>query len=113
MAIAAHNIVYFGNLGVCAKRACVLNVAVNSPERRMAALVQLFNVLVHNNEGETLSSPSLGTLVCADCAKLVETVHFDCRKRYVWVKLPSLLGWGSWGDVWLRTSNMCHHRAGE
>ena len=99
MTIVAHNVVYFGNLGVCAEKACVLNVGINPPERRMEALKKLVDVLVHKNEGEMLSSLSLGTLVCTNCAKRVETMHLDRRKRYVWAGLPSLLGWGSWGDV--------------
>ena len=99
MTIVAHNIVYLMDLGVCAKGACVLNVGMNPTERRIAALKKLFNVLIYENEVETLSSPSLGTLICVDCAKRLLTIHSGSRKKYVWTKLPSLLGWESWEGV--------------
>ena len=53
----------------------VLNVAINPPERRKEGLEKLVNILVYKNEGETLSSLSLGTLVCTNCAKREETIH--------------------------------------
>ena len=99
MTIVAHNIVYLMDLGVCAKGACVLNVGMNPTERRIAALKKLVNVLIYENEVETLSSPTLGTLICVDCAKRLLTIHSGSRKKYVWTKLPSLLGWESWESV--------------
>ena len=99
MTLAAQKIAYVVNMGVCSEGACVLNVDTNPMEQRMEALKKLFDILVDGNEDDTLSSPSLGTLVCMSCATRLEIIHLGCRKRWVWEALPSLLGWGSWGDV--------------
>ena len=99
MTHAAHGIAYVGNLSVCPERACVLNVGINRAGRRMEALRRVSDVMVNKSEGDVLSSLSLGNLLCADCAKLLKTGHRDCRKRLVWARLPSLLGWESWEGV--------------
>jgi len=99
--VAAHSIVYVGNLGVCFEGACVLNTGVlntgiNRTEQRLETLNKIYNVMIERNGGDMLSPPSLGNLLCVDCAKRLETIHLNWRKRFFWVRLPRLLGWSNW-----------------
>jgi len=94
MVLASYAIVYNMNLGVCPQRACVLNVGVNPIELRMEALKKVFGAMVDESEGDMLAPPSLGDVVCVDCAKPLEGYHLPCREQIVWVALPSLLGAG-------------------
>ena len=98
-ALAAHSVVYTGNLGTCAEKVCILNVGIDPTEQRVEAQRKLLNAMLGKNQGDMLSPLSLGTLVCVNCAKRAEKAHLGCRKQLVWARLPSLLGWGSWGDV--------------
>ncbi|KAF9649249.1 hypothetical protein BDM02DRAFT_3186425 [Thelephora ganbajun] len=97
--VAAHSIVYVLNMGVCSESACSLNVGINRTEQRIEALNKIFNVMVGRDEGDLLSAPSLGNIVCADCAKRLEATHLSWRKRFFLAKLPSLLGWGGWEGI--------------
>lgn len=99
MTLVAHSIVYVGDLGVCGESACALNIGINRTEQRARAQKKIFDVIVGITQGDMLSPLSLGTLVCVDCANRLEKTHLDCRKRFVWAALPSLLGWGSWEAV--------------
>jgi len=99
MTRAADGIGYIGNMGSCCKVACLLNVGFGPAGRRTKALKRVSAVLVDKSVGDVLSSLSFGNLLCVDCATLVKKVHRDCRQRYIWVLLPSLLGWESWEGV--------------
>ena len=92
---AMTSIAYTWELGACSERACLLNVGVNPTERRVETL-KISDAMVRANEGDMLSSLSLGNPLCMDCAGRLEDIHRDCRKKLVWAKLPSLLGWESW-----------------
>ena len=96
MAVVAHNIVCDENLGVCVGGACALGVGAG---QRVGALNKIFKVMVEGSEGDMLSSLSLGPLVCMYCAKQLEEVHADCRRKYIWAAFPGLLGWRSWEGV--------------
>ena len=97
--VAAHSIVYVGNLGVCLEGACVLSAGVVPTEQRMEALNKVYNAMVDRIEDDMLASPSLRNLVCIDCAIRLERIHINWRKRFFWVRLPRLLGWTSWEGV--------------
>ncbi|KAF9648047.1 hypothetical protein BDM02DRAFT_3269752 [Thelephora ganbajun] len=105
--VAAHGIVYVLNMGVCSESARTLNVGINRTEQRMEVLNKIFNVMVGRDEGDLLSAPSLGNIVCADCAKRVEATHLSWRKRFSSAKLPSLLGWGGWEGIRFRIFYSC------
>lgn len=98
MTHAAHGIAYVGNLSVCPQRACVLN-GIDPAKQRVEGLKKVSDVIVDNSEGDMLSSPPLGNLLCADCARLLKDGHRNCRKQLVWARLPSLLGWENWEGV--------------
>ena len=98
--IAAHTIIYIGNLGVCTEEICTLNAAsTNRPEQRMEALNKIYNVMVERIEGDMLAPPSLRNHLCGGCAERLERIHLNWRKRFFWAKLPKLLGWTSWEGV--------------
>ena len=92
MVQVSHSIVYNGNLRVCPRRTCVLNVGTNPMEQRMEALKKVFGIMVDKSKGDVLSPLSFGDIVCVECAKLLEDAHLRYRERFVWVALPSLLG---------------------
>jgi len=91
MVRVSHSIIYDGNLRVCPRAACVLNVGTNLMERRMEALKKIFCVMVDKSKGDVLSPLLLGDLVCTDCAKLLQDTYLGCCEKFVWVALPSLL----------------------
>ena len=99
MTHAIYGIVHLRDLGVCPDRLCVLNVGVHPMEGRREALKKVSDVMFGGSEGDMLSAPSFGTLVCVTCAVRLERAHVDCRKEFVWAALPSLLGWGGWEGV--------------
>ena len=99
MILAAYSVVYMGGLEVCVEMECTLSVDTNHIESRMEALEKVFHVIAGRSEGDMLSSLSLGTLVCVDCATLLEKAHLDYRKELVWAALPSLLSWEGWEGV--------------
>ena len=99
MTHAAYRIAYIENLGVCQDRACVLNVGINPGERRKEALRKISDVLSSRREGGVLSTPSLGNLACANCARELEVYHAAWR-RACWEQLPAALTVaGSWDEV--------------
>ena len=91
--IAAHNIVYVGNRGVCLTGMCNLTVHTG---QRMETLNKVYNAMVGGSGSDMLSSPNLRGIVCVDCANRLETVHLNWRKQFFWARLPRLLGWKSW-----------------
>ena len=93
------SIVHVGNMGVCPGGSCILSAGTRQTEQRMEALNKVFNVMSGRNEGDALSFPSLGNLVCLNCEKRLETIQLDWRKRLFWAKLPRLLGWGGWEEA--------------
>ena len=99
MTLAAHSVVYTGNLGACAENVCILNVGIGSTERRTEAQKKILDAMLGMIQVNMLSPLSLGTLVCVNCAKRAEKAHLGCRKQLVWARLPSLLGWDSWADT--------------
>ena len=90
MALVAHNICT-ERLGVCVERVCVLKAGIN--------MLNIFEVMLPGIEGDVLLPLSFGTVVCTDCAKRLEKVHFSFRKRFSWTLLPNLLGWESWEAI--------------
>jgi hypothetical protein len=97
--VAAHSIVYVGNLRVCVEGVCALNASTSRPEQRMEALNKIYNAVVKRVEGDMLTSPSLEDLLCRDCTIRLETTHRNWRERFFWARLPRLLGWTSWEGV--------------
>ena len=92
-------IAYNWDLGVCTEVTCVLNVGTNHTEQRKEALNKISDALVEQSGGDMLSSLPLENLLCAGCADMLKDGHRDYRRKFVWAKLPSLLGWESWEGV--------------
>jgi len=97
--IGVYATVHGGDLGVCPDGSCVLNIGINSTEGRRDALNKVFQVMFKGSEADALSPPSLGGIVCTNCARRLEKTHLACRKEFVWDALPALFGWGSWEAV--------------
>ena len=95
MSLAAHSVVYTGNLGACTENVCILNVGIGSTEWRMEAQKKILDTILGMIQGDMLSPLSLGMLVCVNCVKWVEKAHLGCHKQLVWARLPSFLGWDS------------------
>ena len=95
----SHSIVYNGNLRVCPRESCILNVGIDPIERRMEALKKVVDDIIDESKGDLLAPLSFGNLICANCAKQVEASHLHCREKFVWRSLPSLLGAGGAGRV--------------
>ena len=88
--------VYGGSLLVCADEECILNVEV---EERRVAIERIYSVATGQREGGLLSSPSLGHIVCARCAKPVEVAHATWGS-VVWEKLaPAFNASRGWDDL--------------
>ena len=98
MTHAAYGIVH-SRPGVCPDRLCVLSVGVGPTEGRREVLKKVYDVIIGGSEGDMLSRPSLGALACVNCAEWLEKAYAACRKDFVWVALPSLLGWSGWEGV--------------
>ena len=98
-ALAAHDIVYMRDLGVCPDGSCVLNAGIESAEGRREALKRVFHVMALKNKCDLLSPLQLGTLVCVNCANRLDKAHLVCRAGFFWNVLPSLFGFGSWERV--------------
>ena len=97
--ISAYSIPHSGIPEVCPEESCVLHARVSSTEERRDALNKLFTCLLGRSDGDMLSPLSLGTLACTNCAKRLEGYHVGLRKKFIWVELPSLLGWERWEGV--------------
>ena len=97
--ISAYSILHFWNPEVCPEESCVLHARVSSTKGSGDALGMLFDCMLRGCEGDMLSPLSLGTLACTNCAKRLERNHLGCRKEFIWVELPSLLGWERWEGV--------------
>ena len=90
MTYTAQTIAYTWDVGGCGRGACALDDGL------IGAFKKISDVLAKSSEGDVLSSLRCGDIFCAGCAKWLKNGHRDCRKRLVWAKLPSLLGWKSW-----------------
>ena len=95
----AYGVLCLADPGVCTDGSCVLHAPVNPAEGRKDAINKIFDAILRGSEVDMLSPLSLGTLVCKNCAKWLESTHVDCRKEFIWAGLPSLLGWESWEGV--------------
>ena len=95
----AHSVVCNMSLRVCKDEACVLNVVLNPPERRVEALNKIYSVMVREGKGDVLFSHSFGNIVCANCAKTPEEAYrLWCS--LMWEQLPRIFGAGeSWEEV--------------
>jgi hypothetical protein len=95
----AHSVVCNISLEECRNRACVVNVGVSPPKRRMEELNKIYNAMVKEGTGDVLSSLSLGDIVCANCAKIPEQAH-HLWCTMIWEELPRIFGVGkSWEEV--------------
>ena len=99
MTYIAHTVVYTWDLGACSERACVLSVGINLTNQRMEALKKTFDAILKESKGDMLSSLTLGSLLCGDCARRLENTHCGCRKEFIWARLPSLLGLEGWESI--------------
>jgi len=99
MSYTAQTIAYTWDLGACPNRTCALNVGINLTEQRADALRKIFDVIVRKSEGDMLSSLAFGNHLCAGCTRRLENSHRDCRRQFVWARLPSLLGWEGWESI--------------
>ena len=99
LANLAHSVVCSMSLGVCRDEACVANVGLDPPERRMEVLNKIYGVMVKEGKGDVLFSHSFGNIVCANCAKTPEQAyHLWCGK--MWEELPRIFGVGEgWEEV--------------
>ena len=89
MTQAAHTIAHKGKLlFVCPDKACTLNISTEPMEQRMGALTKLHDVMISERNGGVLSSPSLGNLACAKCAKEIEA-SYTVWRRICWEVLPA------------------------
>jgi hypothetical protein len=93
-------IAYEGNLAVCADTACVLSVGLDPIEQRMEALKKLRDaIFLAKRDGGELTLPSLGHLVCLECAKVIQALHVVCGST-CWEQLPRMFSVAqSWDEV--------------
>jgi hypothetical protein len=95
----ARSIVCSMSLKECRDGRCVLNGGLSSPEQRVKGLDEIYDVMVRGGKGDVLSSLSLGNLVCASCAKVVEG-EYDRLCAMIWESLPGIFRVGkSWEEV--------------
>ena len=94
--VSACGVLYLGDPGVCPDESCAFHARISPTEGRRDVLNEVFDIMLRVSEDDVLSPISLGTLVCADCAKRLESEHLGCRKKIIWANLPNLLGWESW-----------------
>jgi len=95
----AHSTVCKMSLDGCCEGVCVLSAGNNPPERRTEALNRIYDAMVKEGKGDVLSSFSLGSIVCVNCAKTPEQAHrLWCAM--IWAELPRIFGVGkSWEEV--------------
>ena len=93
---AMRMVVYGGSLQVCADEGCILNAEV---EVRMVAIERIYSAATVQRKGGLFSSPSLGHIVCARCAKPVELAHATWGS-IIWEKLaPAFNVSRGWDDL--------------
>ena len=99
LAHLAHLIVCNMSLEECHDVACVVNIGISSPKRRIEGLNKVYDAMVKGSDGDVLFSLSLGDGVCENCAKIPrQAYHHWCTN--VWEGLPRLFGVGkSWDDL--------------
>ena len=99
LAHLAHLVVCNMSLEECHNGACVVNVGISPPKRRMEGLNKIYDAMVKEGKGDVLFSLSLGDVVCADCAKIPEQASSHWRTM-VWEELPRIFGIGkSWEEL--------------
>jgi len=95
----AHFLVCNMSLEECRDGACVVNVNVSPPKRRIKELSKIYDAMVKGSKGDVLFSLSLGNLVCANCAKIPKSAYHTWR-TVIWEELPLIFGIGrSWDDL--------------
>ena len=79
--------------------ACVVNVGINPPERRVEALNRIYDVMVKEGKGDVLFSLPLGNIVFGNCAKPLERAYrLWCA--VIWEQLPRIFGVRkSWEEI--------------
>jgi hypothetical protein len=83
----------------CHDTACAINVGVDPPDWRNGGLKKTYETMVKDRKSDRLSSLSLGNIICANCAKTLEMVHWRWRK-VTWNELPRMFGVGnSWEEL--------------
>jgi hypothetical protein len=96
---AARVVTYGGDLGECCDERCALNIEINYTREWMEALEKVYDSLVDEREGGTLSSPSLEHLLCVRCARYIKTVHTTWGS-VCWENLaPAFAVSRSWDDL--------------
>ena len=100
LAHLAYLIVCSMSLKECLDEACVVNVDISPPKRRMEGLNKIYDAVVDEGKGDVLFSDfSLGSVVCANCAKILGQTYRHWRAE-IWERLPRIFGVGvSWEEV--------------
>ena len=75
-----------GYIRVCPNRTCAFNVRTSPIKQRMEAMEKLFNAVIVQREGGVLDPPSLEHLLCTQCAKCLELIHYTWAS-IAWDKL--------------------------
>ena len=99
LAQLAHSVVSTMSLEKCRDDVCAVNVGINPPGRRTAALNQIYDVMVKGGKGDVLFSLPLGNFVCPNCTETLEQTHrLWCAM--IWAELPRIFGVGrSWEEA--------------
>ena len=91
---AARVAVYREYPRVCPDKACALNA-----KERMMMMEKIYSAVIGQREEGLLSSPALGHILCAKCAKRVEVAHATWGLA-VWEQLAPAFGVSSsWNDL--------------
>ena len=87
-------------LSICPDTACILNVSINPMEKRLEALKKLEDAMTSERPGlgGLLSSPSLGGLACARCAKGIEAFH-SAGRGVCWKLLATISNAKCWNEA--------------
>ena len=100
LAKLAYSVVCSISLENCRNVECAVNTDINSPDKRMGMLNQIYYVMVKEGKGDVLSPDlSLEHIVCVRCAKTPEQVYHLWRTT-IWQELPRIFGVGkNWEEV--------------
>jgi hypothetical protein len=83
----------------CHDTSCAMNVSADPPDWWNGGLKKIYGTMVKDCKRDRLASLSLGNIVCANCAKTLETTHRGwCN--VTWNNLPRMFGVGnSWEEL--------------
>ena len=96
---AARVAVYREYPRVCPDKACALNVEIRLAKERMMAMEKVYSAVIGQREEGLLSSPALGHILCAKCAKPVEVAYATWGSD-AWKQLPPVFGVSrGWDDL--------------